>query len=71
MIITENGSTLSSTDCPGLKALDFSFELGCIQIMSKPTHRFGNFLGFIVTDTHGVANNVSQLEPLTIVMYQQ
>ena len=50
---------ISQTDCHGLRALDFSSESGCDQIIRNPTHRLGNCLDLIFTDTSGVvAGNV-------------
>ena len=52
-------NTISQTDCHGLRALDFSSESGCDQIIHNPTHRLGNCLDLIFTDTSGVvAGNV-------------
>ena len=50
---------VSNTDCHGLRALDFSSESGCDQIIHNSTHRSGNCLDLIFTDTSGVvAGNV-------------
>ena len=64
-------NSVSQTDCHGLRALDFSSGSGCDQIIHNSTHRPGNCLDLICTDTPGVVagNVVAQLEPLTIVMY--
>ena len=52
-------NSISPTDCHGLRALDFSSESGCDQIIHNPTHRSGNCLDLIFTDTLGVvAGNV-------------
>ena len=52
-------NSISQTDCHGLRTLDFSSESGCDQIVHNPTHRSGNCLGLIFTDTPGVvAGNV-------------
>ena len=52
-------NSISQTDCHGLKALDFSSESRCDQIIHSPTHRSGNYLDLIFTDTPGVvAGNV-------------
>ena len=52
-------NSISQTDCHGLRALDFSSESGCDQIIHSPTHRSGNCLDLIFTDTPGVvAGNV-------------
>ena len=52
-------NSISQTDCHGSKALDFSSESGCDQIIHSPTHRSGNCLDLIFTDTPGVvAGNV-------------
>ena len=51
-------NSISQTDCHGLRALDFS-ESGCDQIIHNPTHRSGNSLDLMFTDTPGaVAGNV-------------
>ena len=47
-------SSVSPTDCHGLRALDFSSESGCDQIIRRPTHRSGNCLDLIFTDTPGI-----------------
>ena len=52
-------NSISQTDCHGLRALDFSSESGCDQIIHGPTHRSGNCLDLIFSDTPGVvAGNV-------------
>ena len=52
-------NSISQTDCHGLRALDFSSESGCDQIIHSPTHRSVNCLDLIFTDTPGVvAGNV-------------
>ena len=52
-------NSVSNTDCHGLRALDFSSESGCDQIIHNSTHRSGNCLDLIFTDTPGVvAGNV-------------
>ena len=54
-------NSISQNDCHGLKALDFSAESGCDQIIHNPTHRLGspNCLDLIFADTPGVvAGNV-------------
>ena len=52
-------NSISQTDCHGLRALDFSSKSGCDQIIHNPTHRCGNCLDLIFTDTPGVvAGNV-------------
>lgn len=44
----------SPTDCHGLRAIDFSTESGCDQLVHSPTHKSGNTLDLIFTDTPGV-----------------
>ena len=52
-------NSIFQTDCHGLRALDFSSESGCDQIIHNSTHRSGNTLDLIFTDTPGVvAGNV-------------
>ena len=52
-------NSISQTDCLDLRALDFSSESGCDQIIHNPTHRSSNCLDLIFTDTPGVvAGNV-------------
>ena len=46
--------SISQTYCHGLRALDFSSESGCDQIIHNPTHRLGNYFGLIFSDTPGV-----------------
>ena len=49
----------SNTDCHGLRALDFPSESVCDQIIHNSSHRSGNCLDLIFTDTPGVvAGNV-------------
>ena len=56
----ERLNSVSNADCHGLRALDFSSESGCDQIIYNSTHRSGNCLDLIFTDTPGVvAGNVS------------
>ena len=47
-------SSVSPTNCHGLKAFDFSSEAGCEQLIHKPTHRSGNCLDLVFTDVPGV-----------------
>ena len=42
------------TEGHGLRALDFSSESGCEQIIHKPTNRSGNCLDYLFTDSPGV-----------------
>ena len=52
-------NSISQTDCHGLRALDFSSESGCDQVIHNPTHRSGNCSELVFTDTPGVvAGNV-------------
>ena len=52
-------NSISQTDCHGLRALDFSSESGCDQIIHSLTHRSGNCFDLIFADTPGVvAGNV-------------
>ena len=46
-------NSVSPTDGHGLRALDFSSESGCEQIIHKPTHRCGNCLDLLFTDSLG------------------
>ena len=45
------------TDCHGLRAIDFSTESGCDQLIQRPTHRSGNTLDLIFTDVPGVVTS--------------
>ena len=47
-------SSVSFTDYHGLRALDFSSEAGCEQLIDRPTHISGNRLDLIFSDTPGV-----------------
>ena len=47
-------SSVSPTDCHGLRALDFTSEAGCEQLIHGPTHRSGNCLDLIFSDTPGI-----------------
>ena len=47
-------NSVSPTDGHGLRALDFSSESGCEQIIHKSTHRSGNCLDLLFTDSPGV-----------------
>ena len=50
---------VSNTGSHGLRALDFSSESECDQIIHNSTRRSGNCLDFIFTNTPGVvAGNV-------------
>ena len=46
----------SPTDCHGQRALDFSTESGCDQLIHRSTHRSGNTLDLIYTDVPGVVS---------------
>ena len=46
--------SVSPTNCHGLKAFDFSCQAGCEQLVCRPTHRSGNCLDLVFTDTPGV-----------------
>ena len=46
--------SVSPTNCHGLRALDFSSESGCDQLIHGATHRSGNCLDLILTDAPGV-----------------
>ena len=50
-------NSVSPTDCHGLRAIDFSTEAGCDQLISRPTHRSGNILGLIFTDVPAVVTS--------------
>ena len=47
-------NSVSPSDCHGLRAIDFSTESGCDQLIQRPTHRSGNTLELIFTDVPGV-----------------
>lgn len=47
-------SSISPTDRHGLRALDFASESGCEQIINEATHRSGNCLDLVYTDSPGV-----------------
>ena len=49
-------NSITQTDCHGLRASDFSSESGCDQIIRNATHRSGNCLDLIFTDTPGVVS---------------
>ena len=52
-------NSVSNTDCHGLRALDFSSDSGCGQIIHNSTHWSGDCLDLTFTDTPGVvAGNV-------------
>ena len=46
--------SISPTNCHGLRAFDFSCQAGCEQLVCRPTHRSGNCLDLVFTDTPGV-----------------
>ena len=46
--------SVSPTNCHGLNAFDFSCQAGCEQLVCRPTHRSGNCLDLVFTDTPGV-----------------
>lgn len=50
-------NSVSPTDCHGRRALDFSTESGCDQLIRKSTHRSGNMLDLIFTDVPGVVSS--------------
>ena len=50
-------NSVSPTDCYGLRAIDFSTESGCDQLIQRPTHRSGNTLDLIFTDVPGVVTS--------------
>ena len=50
-------NSVSPTDRHGLRALDFSTESGCEQLIQRPTHRSGNTLDLIFTDVPGVVTS--------------
>ena len=52
-------NSVSQTDCHGVAALDFATQSGCEQLIAGPTHRSGNCLDLLLTDSSGiVAANV-------------
>ena len=50
-------NSVSPTDCHGRRALDFSTESGCDQLIHRSTHRSGNILDLIFTDVPGVVSS--------------
>ena len=50
-------NSVSPTDCHGRRAVDFSTEAGCDQLIQRPTHRSGNILDLIFTDVPGVVSS--------------
>ena len=50
-------NSVSPTDCHGRRALDFSTESGCDQLIHKSTHRSGNTLDLMFTDVPGVVSS--------------
>ena len=50
-------NSVSPTDCHGLRAVDFSTESGCDQLIQRPTHRSGNTLDLIFTDVPEVVTS--------------
>ena len=50
-------NSVSPTDCHGLRAIGFSTESGCDQLIQRPTHRSGNTLDLIFTDVPGVVTS--------------
>ena len=46
-------NSVSPTDRHGQRAIDFSTESGCDQLIQRPTHRSGNILDLIFTDVPG------------------
>ena len=50
-------NSVSDTDCHGRRALDFSTESGCEQLIQRPTHKLGNILDLIFTDVRGVVSS--------------
>ena len=49
--------SVTPTNCHGLRAIDFSTESGCDQLIQRPTHRSGNTLDLIFTDVPGVVTS--------------
>ena len=47
-------SSVSPTDCHGIRAYDFACESGCEQVIREPTHSSGNCLDLVFTDSPGV-----------------
>ena len=55
-------NSVSPTDRHGLRAIDFSTEAGCDQLIQRPTHRSDNTLDLIFTGVPGVVtSNVGSL----------
>ena len=50
-------NSVSPTDCHGRRALDFSTESGCDQLIHRSTHISGNILDLIFTDVPGVVSS--------------
>ena len=52
-------NSVSPTDCHGVAAFDFATQSGCEQLITEATHRSGNCLDLLFTDSSGiVAANV-------------
>ena len=49
-------NSVSPTDCHGIRAFDFASESGCDQLIDQPTHRSGNCLDLLFSDTPGVVS---------------
>ena len=49
-------SSLSPANCHGLRVFEFASEAGCEQLVCMPTHRSGNCLDLVFTDTPGVVD---------------
>ena len=47
-------NSVSPTNCHGERALDFATESGCEQIIHEATHKSGNCLDLVFTDSPGV-----------------
>ena len=47
-------SSVSTTNYHGLRAFDFSSEVGCEQVVCRPTHSFDDCLDLVFTDTFAV-----------------
>ena len=49
-------NSISPTDIHGIRALDFTSETGCDQLVEGSTHRSGNCLDLLFSDTPGVVS---------------
>ena len=50
-------SSVSPTNCHGIRAYDFACESGCEQVIKEATHSSGNCLDLVFTDSPGVISS--------------